>query len=137
MHLFERTIGNGMGEQILRAFEQVDVFLRSGELYLVTLDPRQSRRVLDSFGRSNSCIAPQLARRAGAVCPILRSVSSGKFANRRPEGFDEAPPAGRPGHGYANEFGTERLDAVGDGRLWSESADNAQNLALGAVFGEG
>src|SRR6187551_295685 len=127
-----------MGEQISRVFEQVDVFLRSGELYLVALDLRQRRRrLLDAFSRSNLRIAPQLRCRAGAVGPILRSVSSGKLANRRPEGFDEAPPAGRPGHGYANEFGTERLDAVGDGRLWSESADNAQNLALGAVFGEG
>ena len=87
VHLFERAIGNGMREQILRAPEQVDVFLGSGE-----------------------------GRRAGAVGPILRSVSSGKLANRRPEGFDEAPPAGRTRHGYANEFGTERLDAVEDGR---------------------
>src|SRR6187549_2000148 len=125
-----------MREQISRPFEQVDILLRSGELYLVALDLRQSRRFLDSLHGSGLRVVVQRRRRAGAVGPLLRSVASGKFANRRPQGFDEAPPAGRTGHGDANEFWTERLDAVGDGRLWSEGADDAKDLALGAVFGE-
>jgi len=32
VHLFERAIGDGMREQVLRPFEQVGVLLRSGEL---------------------------------------------------------------------------------------------------------
>ena len=81
VHCFDGAIGHGVGEQVAGSFEQVDVFLRGGELDLVALGPR----------RRGWLVALRLRRVARALGVRAISVARGGHLARRRSN----PPAAR------------------------------------------
>ena len=83
MDLFERAVGDGVRQQILRPFQQVGVFLGRGEDYFVALrssleiygghDGTGCRRVTLGFTLRTGDVA--LIDRVGMLAPILGSVA--------------------------------------------------------------
>jgi hypothetical protein len=82
MDLFERAVGDGVRQQILRSFEQVSVFLGRGEDYFVAL--RSSFKIdggIEGTGRRRVTLGFMF--RAGhialidrvGITPILGSVA--------------------------------------------------------------